>query len=77
MSHFEASSLETTLEIETLVGLTAIKNTLVAADLFSHKIQSLDHLQSQLLSLLILSDGDILDVAYEPEVVNAIEHQYL
>lgn len=41
--HFQTSSLEATLDIETLIGLTAIKDTLVTAHILSNIIQSLDY----------------------------------
>lgn len=72
VSHFETSSLEATLDIKSLIRLAAVKNTLVAAHLLSHEIQSLNHLQPELLSLLVLGDSDIFDVAYNTEVMNAI-----
>lgn len=72
MSHLEPSSSETTFNVEPLVGLAAIENSLVASDVCGNVIESLNHTQTQLLSLLVFRDGNIFDVASLAERVNAI-----
>lgn len=63
VSHLEAGSPEAALDVETLVGLAAVENGLVAADLFGDEVERLDQAQTQLLALLVLGDCDILNVA--------------
>lgn len=69
--HLQASPLETALDVESLVGVTAIKDSLVAANFVCDEVESLDQPETQLLALLILCDGDVLDVANLAEVMNA------
>lgn len=69
--HLEASSAETTLDVEALVDLAAVEDGLVAADVFSNVVKGLDHSQTKLLALLVLGDGDIFDVSNSAEGVNA------
>ena len=70
MRHLQPSPLKPTLDIKPLVRLGAIQNTLVAADLLRHKVQRLDYPQPKLLALLVFRDGDVFNVADEPEVVD-------
>lgn len=63
VSHLEAGPPETALDVETLVGLAAVENGLVAADLFGDEVERLDQAQTQLLALLVLGHCDILNVA--------------
>lgn len=69
--HLESCPLESALNVEPLVRLAAIENALVATHLGRDEIESLDNLESELLALLVLRNGDIFDVAYETEVVDA------
>lgn len=69
MRHLQPSPLETTLDIETLVGFTAIQYGLIAAHLFRNMIQCLNDPQSQLLALLVLGHSNILYVADKTHVV--------
>lgn len=71
MRHLQPSPLKAALDVEALVGLAAVEDGLVAADLLGDEVESLDEAEAQLLALLILGDGDVLDVADQPEVVNA------
>lgn len=73
MCHFQTGPLEAALDIEALVGFAAVQNGLVAARLLRNKVQRLDHPETQLLALLILGDGDVLDVSDRPEIVDAKE----
>ena len=63
MGHLETSSSEAALDIEALVGLAAVEDALITADLLSDVVEGLDDSETQLLALLVLCDGDILDVA--------------
>jgi hypothetical protein len=69
--HLQTRSLESALDVETLVRLRAVQNSLVAADVLRHVVQSLDDAQTKLLPLLVLCDGNVLDMADEAEVVDA------
>ena len=82
MSHLQASSFESTLDVEPLICLRAVEDTLnrdqnylshvwmritgiiylVAAHLLRHVVQSLDHLQTQLLPLLVFGHRNILNM---------------
>lgn len=72
VGHLQSSPLEAALDVEALVGLAAVEDRLVGADLFGDEVEGLDQAQAQLLALLVLCDGDILDVSDQAEVVNAI-----
>lgn len=63
--HLESCPLESALHVEPLVRLAAIKNALVTAHLGRDEIEGLDNLEPELLALLVLRNGDILDVADE------------
>ena len=63
MCHFQTRPLEAALDVEALVGFAAVENGLVAARLLGDEVQRLDHPETQLLALLILGDGDILDMS--------------
>lgn len=71
MCHLESRPLESALHVEPLVRLATIKNALVTAHLGRNEIEGLDELEPKLLALLVLRNGDILDVTYETQVVNA------
>jgi hypothetical protein len=73
VGHLETSSSETALDVETFVGLAAVQDTLVAADLLGDVVERLDDSETELLALLVLCDGDILDVADGAKAVNAVE----
>jgi len=70
MCHLQSGSLISAFDIEALIGFAAVKNTLIASDLFCNEVQSLDELQPKLLALLILCDRDILNVADYAKVVD-------
>jgi hypothetical protein len=69
--HLQTRPLEATLDVEPLVRLRAIKNSLVATHILRNKVQRLDDPQTELLALLVLCDSNIFDVADEAEVVDA------
>lgn len=71
MCHLESCPLESALHVEPLVRLAAIKNALVTAHLGRDEVESLDDLEAKLLALLVLRDGNILDVTDETKVVDA------
>lgn len=69
--HLKSCPLEPALHVEPLVRLATIENALVAAHLGGDEIEGLDQLESELLALLILCNGDVFDVTDESEVVDA------
>lgn len=75
MRHLQSRPLETALDVESLIGLRAVENGLVAADVLRHVVQRLDDAQTQLLALLVLGDGDVFDVTDEAEAVDAISER--
>jgi hypothetical protein len=70
--HLQTRSLEPALDVETLVGLRAVQNSLVAANVLGHVVQGLDDAQTELLALLVLCDGNVFDVADEAKVMDAV-----
>jgi hypothetical protein len=70
--HLQAGPFEAALDVETFIGVAAVENALVAADLFGNVIESLDESEAELLALLVLGDGDVFDVTDGPEAVDAI-----
>lgn len=70
MRHLESRPLEAALDIEALVGLAAVKDGLVAANLGGNKVKGLDQPQAQLLPLLVLCNRDIFDVSDRAETVD-------
>jgi len=70
MCHLEASPFEAALDIKALVRFAAIEYALVASDLLSYVVESLDDFEAEFLSLLVLGDGDIFDMTNDAEVVN-------
>lgn len=72
MGHLETGSSKAALDVETFVGLAAVKNALVTANLLGNKIEGLDDSEAEFLALLVLCDGDILDVADGAKTVNAV-----
>lgn len=75
MRHLQSRPLEPALDVESLVRLGAVQDSLVATNVLRHIIQSLDDPQTKLLALLVLCDRDVLDVAYEAEAVDAAEQK--
>jgi hypothetical protein len=74
MCHLQPRPLISTLNVEALICFAAIQNTLIAPHLLRDKVQCLNELQSQFLPLLIFRDGDIFDVSYETEVMDAVSN---
>jgi hypothetical protein len=72
VGHLETSSSEAALDIETFVGLAAVQDALVAADLLGDVIERLDDSETELLALLVLCDGNIFDVADGAKGVDAV-----
>lgn len=72
MSHLQASPLETALDVEAFVGLAAVEDALVTADLLGDGVESLDDAQPEFLALLVLGHGDVLNVSHEPHVVDEL-----
>lgn len=71
MRHLQAGPLKAALDVETLVGFGAVEDSLVAANVLSNVVQRLDDAQAKLLALLVLRDGNVFDVAYKTEAVDA------
>jgi len=63
VSHLESCAAEAALHIKPLVVLAAVQDGLVAAGVGGDEVESLDDAQAQLLALLVLCHGDVLDVA--------------
>lgn len=72
MRHLQAGPLEAALDIEALVGLAAVEDALVAADLFGDRVEGLDDAQAKFLALLVLRDRNVLDVADQAHVVDEL-----
>lgn len=72
VGHLETSAAETTLDVEALVGFTAVENALVAAGLFRNVVEGLDQAESELLALLVAGDGNVFDVADGAKAVDAV-----
>lgn len=71
MRHLQTGPLEAALDVEALIGFAAVEDGLVAADLLCDEVEGLDQTKTQLLPLLVLCDGNVLDVADFTEVVDA------
>ena len=71
MGHLQARPPEAALDVEPLVGLAAVEDGLVAADLLGDEVEGLDEAEAELLALLVAGDGDVLDVADGAEAVDA------
>lgn len=63
VGHLKTSSSEPALDVEALVGVAAVEDALVAANLLGDVVEGLDQAEAELLALLVLGDGDVLDVA--------------
>lgn len=72
VGHFQTCPLEAALDVETLVGLGTVQDALVATGALSDEVQRLDHLQTELLSLLVLCNCNILNMARLAQVVDAM-----
>jgi hypothetical protein len=72
MRHLQPRPLEPTFDIKPLIRLATVQNTLVAPDLLGDVVERLDDAQAELLALLVLGHGNVLDVADEPEVVDEL-----
>lgn len=77
MRHLQTCPPEAALDVEALVCLAAVEDSLVAADLLGDEVECLDQPQTQLLALLVLGYRDVLDVSDEPEVVDAARKSWL
>jgi hypothetical protein len=71
VGHLQASPPEAALDVEPFVGLAAVEDALVAADLLGDEVEGLDEAEAELLALLVAGDSDILDVADGAETVDA------
>lgn len=73
MCHLQTSPPEAALDVETLVGVAAVENALVTANLFGDVVESLDESEAELLALLVFGDGDVFDMSDRTEAVDAVE----
>lgn len=72
MGHLQPSASKPALEVKTLVCFAAVENGLVAADLFGDKVESLNQTKTELLALLVFSDGNIFDMTDKSKIMDAI-----
>lgn len=72
MCHLKPSPTETTLDIEPFIGFAAIENRLVAPDARSDIVEGLDEAETEFLSLLVLGDGNVFNVASFSEAVDTM-----
>ena len=72
VSHLQTSAAETALDVEALVGLATVEDGLVAADLLGDVVEGFDEAQAELLALLVASDGNVFDVSYGAQAVDAV-----
>ena len=77
MGHLQTRPPEAALDVEALVGLAAVEDALVAADLLGDVVEGLDKAEAELLALLVPGDGDVLDVSDGAEAVDAVEGRVL
>lgn len=71
MSHLKAGPPKAALDVEALVGFAAVEYCLIASHLLGNVVERLNKAQTQLLALLVLGDGDVLNVANGAEIVDA------
>ena len=71
MRHLQPSPLKPALDIETFICFRAVQYRLVTPRILRHIVQSLYDPQPELLALLVLSHGNVLNMADETEVVYA------
>lgn len=76
VGHLQACSSESALDVEALVGVAAVEDALVAANLFGDEIEGLDESEAELLALLVLGDGNVLDVADLAQAVDELVLDY-
>lgn len=72
MGHLQTGPAEAALDVETLVGLAAVQDALVAADVGGDVVEGLDEAEAELLALLVAGNGNVLDVADGTEAVDAV-----
>lgn len=72
VGHLKASSSESALDVEAFVGVAAVEDALVTANLLGDVVEGLDQAEAELLALLILGDGNVLDVADLAQTVDAV-----
>lgn len=75
MGHLQSRPPEPALDVEALVGVAAVEDGLVAADLFGDEVEGLDDAEAELLALLVAGDGNVFDVADGTKVVNAVKRK--
>lgn len=71
LPHNQPSSLIPTLLIESLILNTATQDTLVATNSLGYRTQRLYHFQAKLFALLVFLNGDLFNVCYTSQPMNA------
>ena len=69
--HFESRPLKATLNVKALIGLAAVKDRLVAANLVGNEIECLDQPKTQFFPLLVLRNRNVFDMGDRSEAMNA------
>ena len=72
MCHLETSPLIAAFYIETLIRFRAVKDSLVTSNLLRHMIQRFYDVKTKMFSLLVLCNGNILDVTDETKIMDAM-----
>lgn len=71
LRHLDSRVVVAALDIELLGPLATVQDGLVASDGSSQYIQGAHHFESQALPLVLLGDGDLLNVAALAAIVDA------
>lgn len=72
MCHLQACTLEATLDIKPFIRLAAVQDGLVASDILSNEIESLDDFEPKLLALLVFGHCDVLNVSNKAKVMDTV-----
>lgn len=69
--HFRATDFETAFLVKRNVVLTAVELCLPASYVLGHRVQGAEHVEAQPLSLMVLGDANLFNVADSGAVLNA------
>jgi len=72
VGHLQPSASKAAFEIETLVWFGTVEDALITTNLLGNVVQRLDKPQSQLFALLLPRDGNVLDMADDPQRVDEL-----
>jgi hypothetical protein len=70
MRHLQRLPLVSALDIEPLIHLTAVENSLITTDILCDIVQRIDKLQSEFFALLVFQDGDFFNVTYRAKIMD-------